>query len=59
MRIWTKWINLNVCSQKLSIINRRILESNNNLGHPVYKIFIEKKAQINILIDVSEDFNMN
>lgn len=28
------------------------------MRHPGYKIFIAKSAQINILIDVFEDFNM-
>lgn len=48
------------------IENRRISKSNNMQGiifegtndrvirHPVYKIFIRKNAQINVLIDMSE-----
>lgn len=28
------------------------------MRHPVFKIFNEKNTQMNILIDLSEDFNM-
>lgn len=34
-------------------------ESYHQMKHPVEKNFIAKKAQINIRIEVSEDFNMN